>query len=159
MKKILVVDNDRLILEGISEGVLEITSDGIIVYANSVALSLTRIPEEELLGSYFIELFAGDDRQRVSKLMKAKGKRPKRITEDFPVDLKGHQVVLSTLPLGGDRLTNIILINDITKRIRAKDRLQAVEVRFQDLIEKNIDGIIIATHEGVIRFANPAAGA
>ncbi|MBL7205815.1 MAG: diguanylate cyclase [Desulfobacteraceae bacterium] len=158
MKKILVVDRERLILEGISEGVLEITSDGIIVYANPFALSLIRIPEEELLGSYFIELFAGDDRQRVSKLMKAKGKRPKGITGDSPVDLKGHQLTLNILPLDGDRFTKIIVVNDVTKRKRLEEELRASEARLRDLIGKNSDAILIVDREGIVRFANPAAG-
>ena len=159
-KELLSVNRHfEVILERISEGILEVTFDGIILYANTTALSLISIPEEELLGSDFVELFSGDDRRRVSELMKVRGDRPKRITEDSPVDLNGHQVTLSIMLTDGYRSTNVIEINDITKRISAKERLQTVEVRFQDLIEKNIDGIIIATHEGVIRFANPAAGA
>jgi signal transduction histidine kinase len=37
--------------------------------------------------------------------------------------------------------------------------LRASEARFRNTIEKNADGILITRHDGVIRFANPAAGA
>ncbi|MBU4462653.1 MAG: diguanylate cyclase [Proteobacteria bacterium] len=149
----------EIILERISERILETTSDGRILYANPVALSLIPIPEQELLGSHFVELFAGDDRRRVSELMKAKGERPKRITEDSPVELNGYQVALSILPLDVDGFTNVIVIKDITERKRAEETLQASEARLRYLIEKNADGLIIVNREGVVRFANPAAEA
>ena len=72
----------EVVLGRMSEEILEITSEGRIVYANPSALSLIGVPEKELLGSSFIELFAGDARQRVAELTKTIDDRPKTITED-----------------------------------------------------------------------------
>ena len=52
----------EIILERMSEGIIEITSEGRIVYANPACISLINVPEERLLGSHFIELFAENDR-------------------------------------------------------------------------------------------------
>jgi len=146
----------EVILERISEGILEITSHGTILYANPLALSLISIPEEKLLGSLFVELFAGDDRHRVSELIKAGDDKPKRIIENSPVDLYGHKVGLTILPLNGDRFTSIIVINDITEQERAKEALQASEASFRTMIQENSDGIIITDRDGIIHFVNPA---
>ena len=71
-----------IVLEKISEGILEITSDGRIVYANPKALSFFQISEELLLGSNFAELFAGDDRLRVLNLLKTFSEKLKIIPGD-----------------------------------------------------------------------------
>ena len=159
IRELLSVKNHfEVILERISEGILEITSDGEILYANPVALSLIPVPEEELLGSGFVDLFAEYDRHRLSELIRDEDQGAKRIEEDSPVEMNGRLFALSIVPLGKDRFTNIIVINDITERKMAEEALTASESRLRDLIEKNADAIIIVDSEGIARFANPAAG-
>ncbi len=46
-------------------------------------------------------------------------------------------------------------LDDEPKRLRQK--LEESEARFRDVIERNADAIVVVDHEGVIRFANPAA--
>ena len=47
----------QVIIENMTEGIFELTSDGKIIYANPVAVSISGIKEEKLLGSYFAGLF------------------------------------------------------------------------------------------------------
>ncbi|MGC9356599.1 MAG: PAS domain S-box protein [Anaerolineae bacterium] len=41
---------------------------------------------------------------------------------------------------------------------RCEQELRASEARFQNIIGRNVDGILIVDREGIIRFANPVAG-
>ena len=65
----------NIVLEKISEGIIMITSDGKINYANATALYFFNVSEENLLGSNLAELFTGDDRQKVLKLLRQKSEQ------------------------------------------------------------------------------------
>jgi PAS domain S-box-containing protein/diguanylate cyclase (GGDEF)-like protein len=149
----------EIILERMTQGILEITSEGRIVYTNPASLSLIHMPEEELLGSHFVELFAEDDRQRVSEILKTAGNEPKTITEESPVSMNERLLTLSIIPMDASGAGAIIILNDITKRKKAEETLQASEKQFHNLIKMNADAIIIVDRKGIVRFTNPAAEA
>ena len=114
----------EIILERMSDGVLEINSEGRVVYANPFALSLTGKPEKKLLGSHFFDVFSGDDRQRVRDLMEITDVKPKTITEDHPLRLNRNKITLNILPLDEDGFASIIILNDVTERKRMEYQLQ-----------------------------------
>jgi len=113
-----------IVLEKISEGILKITSDGRVVYANPKALSFFRISEEFLLGSNFAELFAGDDRQRVLNLLKTLGGKSKTISEDSSFRLNEYQVKIKILSINMDESTSIVVISDVTDQERAAELMR-----------------------------------
>ncbi|MFX0203309.1 MAG: ATP-binding protein, partial [Candidatus Hodarchaeota archaeon] len=115
----------EVILGSMSEGILETTPDGRTVYANSSALSLIGIPEENLLGVNFIELFEGNDRQRIKDALKMMGTLSQSISEDIPLKLNGKKVTFNIIPISdnGYRRTNIIILNDVTERERMEAQL------------------------------------
>ena len=149
----------KTILEKISDGVLEITSEGRIVYANSVALSIIEIPEERLLGFHFIDLFADDDHHRVAELMKPSGDRPQITTEEFPLLLNGHQVTLQFPSIDGYAATSLVIINDITERKQAEEALRENEKKFRAIFE-NIQDVYYQTDmKGKVVLVSPSATA
>ncbi len=116
------------ILSNMSEGILELTLEGRIVYANPVAISLLGAPEEKLLASPFIELFHETHRKRVKDLLDVLGDTPQTIADDSPVRLNGKQVSLSILPVKNKENKSIIVIlNDVTERKRMEARLRKVQ--------------------------------
>ncbi|MEE8551670.1 MAG: response regulator [Desulfobacterales bacterium] len=117
----------EIILERISEGIIEINSEGRVVYANQFALSLINLPEKKLLGSHFVDVFSGDDRQRACDLMEIMDVKPKTINEDHPLLLNGYQVMLNILPLDEDGLASLIILNDITERKRMEYQLHQAQ--------------------------------
>jgi len=114
----------EIILSSMSEGILEITPTGRIVYANPSALSLICKTEEELLGLDFISLFAQEDRQRIKSLLEAASIAPQKISEEAPVILNNKQIILTFLPVKDEEHNSIIVILvDVTEKKQMEARL------------------------------------
>lgn len=97
------------ILKNISESVLELTHDFNIVFVNSAAILLIDKPEEELLGTNFIELFSENDRSRLKGLLSTSDKSPRRIGEDYPLMLNDRYVLLNITPIMNSECSSIIV--------------------------------------------------
>ena len=123
----------EIILETMSEGILEITSAGRIVYANPAALSLFRISEEDLLGVHLIDIFPKDIRKRVADLLSPTGAGETFISEDSPVKINEYQIAINILPIKNGS-TSIAILNDVTGR---KDD-QGADLRAQIELEKEV---------------------
>jgi two-component system, cell cycle sensor histidine kinase and response regulator CckA len=103
------------ILEGMSEGILELTSEARIVYCNPVATSLLGLPLEKLLASDFTELFKENDGQRIRKVLNTPEQNSRTISEDSPVALNGKQLTVKILPVEDEsNKTIVVILNDIS---------------------------------------------
>ena len=69
--------NHETFISNISEGRLELTEDGRILFANPVAASLLGIPEMDLISSKFSRFFRKEDRNAISRLLSFKKRRPR----------------------------------------------------------------------------------
>ena len=58
----------ELVLTNMAEGILEVTSDARIVFANPTVTALTGIPETSLLGASFFILFEGRSLERIERM-------------------------------------------------------------------------------------------
>jgi PAS domain S-box-containing protein len=111
----------ELILERMTEGVLEITSDGRIVYANKVACTLTGLPEEVLLGIDFLQLFHTEDRVRLEK--KLKGDPLDNYTGEDILTMKEYQVTVDLLEIKEEGKKHIVILNNVTERKKLEESL------------------------------------
>jgi signal transduction histidine kinase/AmiR/NasT family two-component response regulator len=111
------------ILESMAEGILEVYADKV-VYANSAAIALLRIPLERMLTAYPPDLFEGDVRERVAEAFRAGPGQPAEMGLTQPLEMNGRQVVVKKLPVKGDATTVILMITDITERKRLEMQLQ-----------------------------------
>ncbi len=145
----------EMILERMSEGILEITHEGRIVYANPAALSLVGISEEKLLGSRLQELFDGNDRKRVEELLEGNGnEQNKTISDEPPLHLCGYLVVVRRLYLNGESETLIVIIEDVTERKRAELLLRSERDKFQGVLYAIGEGMYIVDSEYRIEYQN-----
>ncbi|MDH4321534.1 MAG: response regulator, partial [Desulfobulbaceae bacterium] len=124
-KELLFSNKHSLVtIDNISEGIVEFVRDSKIVYANPAALSVIDITEEKLLASRFIELFEGQDRRRIEKIVARIKKKPLFIDDSDPVTLGGKYVILAFLPvIHDDHRSVIVIVQDITKRKMAEEKL------------------------------------
>jgi two-component system cell cycle sensor histidine kinase/response regulator CckA len=150
----------NMVLEKISEGVIEIASDGMILYANATALSFFKISEEKLFGSDLVELFAGDDRQRVLRLLRETGKQPSILASDPSLSLNEYWVKLKILSVDNDGLNHIIILKDVTEQKRAEEmiRLRDLELKLHKQASQalnsslNLDQVLVMVLEEVRRL-------
>lgn len=125
----------EMILEKMSDAILEINSSGRIVYANRMALSLTNRSMEELLGNYWVELFSGVAHRRVVERMRITDGVLKAADEDEPMHLNAHWVKLNILPINQDGSNKIVILNDVTEQMRKEAALRKSKDLYQRLFE------------------------
>jgi PAS domain S-box-containing protein len=107
------------ILGTMSEGILEITSEGRIVYANPAAIALIGILEETLLASNFTDLLKETDGQLIKDQLGTIHNQSKTIIRDFPVMINGKQILLNIFPIMDEKhKTIVIILNDVSERKR-----------------------------------------
>ena len=116
------------IFDNMYEGILELTIDGKIIYANPAAVSLIGTLEENLLASNFTELFQEPHYKRIKEILDLIDDMPQAISEDSPVILNSKQVSLKILPIvDGDRESIIVILDDITEKKRIEAQLRQAQ--------------------------------
>ncbi|MFO7601151.1 MAG: response regulator [Candidatus Desulfacyla sp.] len=115
-------------LEGMAEGILEINSEGRLIYANSAACSFLNMQVTDLLGAHFTEMLSDPSFKRVGDLLKRLGEPPKKVFEESAVELNGHQLRLDILPIqDGQESTAIIIFSDVTEQKRMEEILDQAQ--------------------------------
>ncbi len=105
------------ILNNISEGVLELNPDGKIIFCNNRGFSLCGFPETSLLGQNFLELFKGNDREKIEGLLQKIGDGPPEVTDMIAVRLNERRISLKLLPVEDHLGWSIIAILSLFPRI------------------------------------------
>jgi signal transduction histidine kinase/FixJ family two-component response regulator len=109
----------EVILNSMSEGILEITLEGKIVYANPMATSLINKAEDHLLSTDFEGLFQESDRQNIRNQLKEISMDLKPIAMDGHFIINGKQISFYFLPVIDElQKTIIILLNDVSEQKR-----------------------------------------
>lgn len=134
-----------ILLEEMSEGILEITSEGRIAYANHSGISMTNLPENRLLGSKFVDLFDGADRKRIENLLNKSVDSSRIIIEKSPVSLNARQLILNLLPLRNEESRNIVIFNDVTKQKFSEDTLRDINKFLRSILDSSSNISIIST--------------
>ncbi|MCJ7704712.1 MAG: response regulator [Desulfobacterales bacterium] len=114
----------EVILNGMAEGILEITPEGKIVYTNPKAISLINRTEDQLLSSDFADLFLESDRQRIKDPLMEIHRTSQPIAVNGPLRLNGKQVSLHLLPVMDEMQRSIIVIlTDVSEQKRMEVQL------------------------------------
>ena len=127
----------QLVLDGMSEGMVELAEEGRIVYANPAAAAMIGRSPEEVLGIAFPRVFEVPHRSAVSEALariaqtaSAPGgegstlpdvREPKLI-----VELGGRETELLFCPINGERAAVLVLLEDISERTRYERRLEEI---------------------------------
>ena len=110
----------EVIFERMSEGIVEISVDNRVVYANPAALSIIELPEEKLLALPVVEVFPHEYRRPVLELIAAMDGSPNNNTEDILVGMNGYQLMVKALAVTDGGGSSIIILNDVTMQKRLK---------------------------------------
>ena len=113
----------ELILERMTEGILEITPDRRIVYANRVACVLIGLPEEDLLGLDFLHLFSLEDRLQIQERLKENLQKRASYTGKEILTLKEYQVIVDLFEIKEDEGKHIVILNNVTERKKLEESI------------------------------------
>jgi PAS domain S-box-containing protein len=107
----------EVVLGSLSEGILEITPGGRIVFANPAAIALTGIPEERLLASSVLGLFDNREREQVRAMIDRVTAEASVVTGDSPVKLNDREFMIKLLPIRDEmKRTLIMVLDDVSER-------------------------------------------
>lgn len=149
----------QVVLNNMDEGILELSSDQRIIFANPAAAKIVGKSVEKLLASDFKFLFEKNDRIRITKLLQDRPKSPCQISEDDPVFLQNQQVSINFIPVEDrDNMTTMVIIQDISKRKIAEFQLRETKEYLASIFDSVQAGIVLIDEETrTIVDANPRA--
>ncbi len=114
----------EIIFERMTEGILEISEDGRVVYANPAAIVIIDLPEEKLLASPVLEIFPTNYQRPVSELIAAIGENAKNSTEDILVYMNSYHLMIKALPINENGSSSVLILNDVTLQKQAEASLK-----------------------------------
>jgi len=118
----------EVVLGSLSEGILEITPGGRIVFANPTAVSLTGIPEEKLLASSVLGLFNPRERDRVREIIDRVASEASVVVAEKPVKLNDREFMVKLLPIRDEmKRTLIMVLNDVSEHRRIEAQFQLAQ--------------------------------
>ncbi len=108
-----------------SEGVLELTLEGKIIFANPAAVAMSGKTEDKLFGVKLPGLVATRDRSRINKMLMDSQSGRQSTPENLPITINGAQATLDIFPLHyNDEKKIIVLLNDVSEKKRVEKVLR-----------------------------------
>ncbi|MBW1840349.1 MAG: response regulator [Deltaproteobacteria bacterium] len=142
-----------IILDSMSEGIVEITVDRKIIYANPAAVSLVGIPETTLLASNFTDVFDASHGRKVHEVLNGASDPKPAVVTDLPTR-NGKQISLKIQPVQDERLTYIIIMDDVTEKKQAEKSLLRSEEKYRNILESIKEGYFEVDVAGNLTFFN-----
>ncbi len=130
----------ELIVENMSEGIVEATSEKKIIFANPAAVTLLDMPEEDLLGRDFQSLFETDAEQKIDRAFTAAMNGDEGNHLEEPIDHGDRLIMTQILPVYDEgRTSMVIIMNDITERMRAEKNLRRAHNELESRVKKRTE--------------------
>src|SRR3989339_437770 len=138
----------EIILGNISDGILECTTEAMIVYANPLAAVFFRQQDEiPLLSTSLFDYFQESSRPRIARLIEGATSEPRTIGEDEPLILYGRMVSLSCLSVQEDEQRFILVIlRDITERKGYEEELRhnyRTQAAISELLQLSLEDVTL----------------
>jgi PAS domain S-box-containing protein len=117
----------EVILERMTEGIIEINAEGRIIYTNPTALEIIQMPEEQLLGMALTELFVEPHRSKVADLLTQQPSCPIKIDFNETLRLNRYDITFDLIPIQAEPATSVIILSDVTDRKQAEKEKSHLE--------------------------------
>ncbi|OGQ97585.1 MAG: hypothetical protein A2521_10405 [Deltaproteobacteria bacterium RIFOXYD12_FULL_57_12] len=124
-------------LNNMDDGLLELTADAKIIYANTAATRLLGLVEEKLLSAFFPDFFPAEQRQLVIESLGRQDCSVARIGEEPPIILHGNNLLIKFVPFFDQgRKFIITMIHNITRRKQAELALRQHDETLAELVKE-----------------------
>ena len=129
----------RIMLDSISNGIIEIDQNKRIIYANPSALRFFSMPAETMLGSYVSQIFQINSDEPLFSLIDPAVKPVDPVGRHIKVSVLKRLLDVSVVPSNHGQGTQVIVMEDITVRENAQKDLLAANNKLEVLAR--IDGL------------------
>jgi PAS domain S-box-containing protein len=126
----------RVLIEKFSEGALNLTQDGLIVYSNSYFSTLIDISNEKVTGSYFLDYIAEDSREIFLDHFALALEGGSKTEIILSVNKKIIPVYISLTSLQPQLATMGVIVTDLTEKKRNE---QLVILQTEEMRQKNLE--------------------
>lgn len=123
------------IINSMSEGVVEINAEGRIVFASDAFLTLVNLPENEILGASFGDLFPETEHARIMDIITGVEEEG-RPTKDQVIRMQARYLTLDMLSLGTPETNAIIIVRDITDIKRTENALKQFNTELENRVRE-----------------------
>ncbi len=129
----------RIMLDSISNGIIEIDQNKRIIYANPSALRFFAMSAEKMLGSYVSQIFQVGADEPFFSLINASSSSSDPIGQHINLAVRHRLFDVSVVPSDRSRNTKVIVMDDIT--IREKTQKELIEANNKLEILARVDGL------------------
>ncbi|MDP2106297.1 MAG: response regulator, partial [Desulfobulbaceae bacterium] len=135
-------------LNTMAEGFVELTSTGLVVYVNPVAVAFAGVSEAKMLTKDFLDFFGGQQYAELAECLAHLEDTPVFIGDDSPFILNGRYLAMTLAPVvEHDQRAVIVLIRDITERKKAEQEMALYQDHLEELVEQRSAELIIRNRE------------
>lgn len=134
----------RIMLDSISNGIIEIDQNKRIIYANPTALRFFSMPAEKMLGSYASQIFQVDNAEPFFSLINDSASFGDSVGQKIKISVHNRLLSVSAVPPNHSQNNQVIVMEDITLREKAQ----------RELIEANNKLEVLARIDGLTNVSN-----
>ncbi len=146
----------RVMVQGMADGALTLTPDGLILFSNDQFAVLVRRPLERVIGSRIQEFVVAEDQDALAALLGARGSRKAELLVRTD-GATGLPVYLSIDNLFLDDVECLCaIVTDLTEQKR-NEEIVAAERLARSILEQAAEAILVLDAEGRITRASHAA--
>lgn len=126
----------RVLIEKFSEGALNLTLDGLIIYSNSYFSELINIPNEKVTGTYIFDYISGESRQQFQEHFDLALQGCSKTEITLYANNKNIPVYVSLTNLQPQLATVGMIVTDLSEK---KQNEQLIIVHTENLRKKNVE--------------------
>jgi PAS domain S-box-containing protein len=116
------------ILNAVSEGVLGLTPEGTIVYANAATVSITGISGEDLMRRVFAELFTDSHGEAIERGLELMVRERTPVNEICRTSFNNKQLSVKILPVESHgHFAAIAILGDVSEQLQMESKIQKAE--------------------------------
>ena len=134
-----------------------------LIYMNDRAGEISGYPREHFKSMEdILGLLSPGERERIADIVKRRiaGEDIAQVYDTEIIRANGEtvsvQLMSNSMTIRG-KPAILVMVNDITERVKADEAVKASEEKYRTLVESSRDAILIADANGVVLFANTAA--
>jgi PAS domain S-box-containing protein len=146
----------RVMVQGMAEGALTLTLDGLILFSNEQFANMLQVPLERVIGSRVQDLVAPEDALVLSALLSgANGRKAEMRLRTGGVALTPVYLSMDNLILDGAECI-CLMVTDLTEPKRNQE-IAAAEKLARSILEQAADAMLVVDPDGRIGRASRAA--